>query len=319
MSELKFVRRVDGLTYEFTRDGETHGFPSYQRVDLDLWCRRLPDFGWVVCSESGAVSSRPLDDAGRGDLPPEGVWVSRAGDHSYVYDLIRDDGDVTPTLSTHDWHIEAREFARHETRRGRRFAYPDLRPERTALAVIDMVPLHVSDNPYCQAIVPNINRLASALRVAGGTVAWVLPATGEPTERAIEFFGPKIAETYSNAKASGPLPIRLWPELATHGDDLFVDKSAFSAFFPGRCLLPQLLEQRDIDTVLITGTVTNVCCESSARDAAALGLRVIMVADANAARRNRDHNATLHTIYRSFGDVRPTSDVLTMIDAATRI
>jgi hypothetical protein len=46
-----------------------------------------------------------------------------------------------------------------------------------------------------------------------------------------------------------------------------------------------------------------------------LGLRVIMVADANAARRDEDHNATLHTIYRTFGDVRPTSDVLTMIEA----
>jgi nicotinamidase-related amidase len=54
--------------------------------------------------------------------------------------------------------------------------------------------------------------------------------------------------------------------------------------------------------------VTNVCCESSARDASTLGYRVIMVADANAARRDQDHNATLHTIYRSFGDVRPTAE-----------
>lgn len=319
MSDVKFVRRMDGLTYEFARDGETHGFPSYKRVDMDLWCRRLPDFGWVVCSASGEVSSRPFDDSGRGDLPPEGVWVSRKGDRSYVYDLIRGDGDGTPTLRTHDWHIEAREYARHGTRRGRRFAYPELDPRRTALVVIDMVPLHVSGNAYCRAIVPNINRLAGALRTAGGTVAWVLPATGQPTERAIEFFGQAVAETYGNAEVSGPPPARLWPELVTDDNDLFVDKSAFSAFFPGRCLLPQLLEQRQIDTVLITGTVTNVCCESSARDAATLGFRVLMVADANAARRDRDHNATLHTIYRSFGDVRPTADVLTMIDPATRL
>lgn len=38
-----------------------------------------------------------------------------------------------------------------------------------------------------------------------------------------------------------------------------------------------------------------------------------MVADANAARRDQDHNATLHTIYRTFGDVRPTADVLELI------
>jgi hypothetical protein len=61
--------------------------------------------------------------------------------------------------------------------------------------------------------------------------------------------------------------------------------------------------------------VTSVCYESSARDASTLGYRVIMVADANAARRDQDHNATLHTIYRTFGDVRSTTDVIDMIES----
>ncbi|WP_067520416.1 isochorismatase family cysteine hydrolase [Nocardia uniformis] len=216
----------------------------------------------------------------------------------------------------HDWRIEAREYARQEARRGRRFAYPDLVPATTALVVIDMVPFHVADNLYCRGIVPNINRLAATLRTVGGTVAWVLPGTSEPSRAAIEFFGPTIAESFRSSGGFGPPPARLWSELVVDEGDVFVDKTAFSAFFPGRCVLPQHLEQRGIDTVLITGTVTNVCCESSARDASTLGFRVIMVADANAARRDQDHNATLHTIYRSFGDVRPTSDVLGMIRAA---
>jgi len=108
---------------------------------------------------------------------------------------------------------------------------------------------------------------------------------------------------------------RLWPAFDVHADDLLVEKSAASAFFPGRCELPELLEERGIDTVLITGTVSNVCCESSARDASTLGYRVIMVADANAARRDQDHNATLYTIYRTFGDVRPTAELLELIAA----
>ena len=41
-----------------------------------------------------------------------------------------------------------------------------------------------------------------------------------------------------------------------------------------------------------------------------------MVADANAAVRDQDHNATLHTIYRSFGDVRPAAEVIGMIESA---
>ena len=89
MADVRFVRRVDGLTYDFVRDGDAYGFPSYRRVDLDLWCRRLPNFGWAVCTGSGEVSSRPFDDPGDGDLPPEGIWVSRKSDRSYVYEPIR--------------------------------------------------------------------------------------------------------------------------------------------------------------------------------------------------------------------------------------
>ncbi|MFD9551146.1 isochorismatase family protein [Nocardia salmonicida] len=219
-------------------------------------------------------------------------------------------------VGLHDWKIGVGEYARHEARRGRRHAYPVLTAARTALVVIDMVPFHVGANPYCRGIVPNINRIADALRAVGGTVAWVLPSDGEPTAVAIEFFGPQVAESYSSSGGSGQLPDRLWPDLTVGAGDLFVEKSAFSAFFPGRCSLPGLLEQHAIDTVLIAGTVTNVCSESSARDASTLGFRTIMVADANAARNDREHNATLHTIYRSYGDVRPTSEVLEMLNAS---
>lgn len=213
----------------------------------------------------------------------------------------------------HAWSIEPREYARHEARRGRRFAFTHLAPARTALVVVDMVPFFAADNPYVRGIVPNVSRLAGVLRTAGGTVAWILPAAVERTPVDVEFLGPEVAEAYRTSGGTGPLGERLALGLTVHGDDVLVEKFASSAFFPGRCLLPRLLAEREIDTVLITGTATNVCCESSARDAATLGYRVVMVADANAARRDQDHNATLYTVYRSFGDVRPTSDVIDMI------
>ncbi|GAA2434550.1 cysteine hydrolase [Actinomadura vinacea] len=217
--------------------------------------------------------------------------------------------------TVHAWRIEVREYERHEQRRGRRFAFTRFEPARTALVVIDMVPFFVSGNPYCRGIVPNISRIADALRAAGATVAWVLPGARPCTPVDDEFHGPEAADRYRASGGTGPLAGRLWPDFAVGPEDLLVEKFAASAFFPGRCALPALLNERGVDTVLITGTVTNVCCESSARDASTLGLRVIMVADANAARCDRDHNATLHTIYRSFGDVRPTADVLAMIEA----
>ena len=213
----------------------------------------------------------------------------------------------------HDWRIAPREYARQEARRGRRHAFEALDPTRTALVVIDMVPFFLTENAYARGIVPNIRSLADALRAAGGTVAWVLPGSADPSAAAIELRGQEVAERYRTSGGTGPLHERLGSAFDIADDDLLVEKDAASAFFPGRCMLPACLEERAIDTVLVTGTVANVCCESSARDASTLGYRTIMVADANAARRDQDLNATLHTFYRSFGDVRPTSEVLHMI------
>lgn len=218
----------------------------------------------------------------------------------------------------HDWLIEEREYRRQEERRGRRHAYETLTPARTALVVVDMVPFFVAESTYCRGIVPNINAIAPRLRAAGGLVAWILPSAEQRhPELAREFYGERIAEMFRLSGGSGPLPGRLWPALAHEPGDLFVEKPGPSAFLPGYSPLPELLRARGIDTVLIAGTVTNVCCESSARDASATGFRVIMVADANAARRDQDHNATLHTVYRTFGDVRPTTEVLALIGGNT--
>jgi nicotinamidase-related amidase len=213
----------------------------------------------------------------------------------------------------HAWRIEQREYERQEARRGRRHAFTSLVPGRTALVVVDMVPFFVEENEYTYGIVPNIARLADAVRAVGGTVAWVLPGAVEPSPVAEEFFGPEIARMFARSGGEGSLESRLWREFEVDDADLLIEKTAASAFFPGFSSLPTLLKERGIDTVLITGTVTNVCCESSARDASTLGYRVIMVADANSAPRDEAHNATLHTIYRTFGDVRTTDDVLALI------
>jgi nicotinamidase-related amidase len=126
---------------------------------------------------------------------------------------------------------------------------------------------------------------------AGGTVAWVVPAAPDRMVVPEEFFGPEMAAMFRRSGGGGPVAGRLWEGFEVHPDDLLAEKTAFSAFFPGRCTLPSLLAERGITTVLITGTVKNVCCESSARDASTLG-------------------------YRSFGDVRPAAEVIAMIESA---
>jgi len=84
------------------------------------------------------------------------------------------------------------------------------------------------------------------------------------------------------------------------------EKRRFSAFIQGSGELDKVLKSRGIDTVLITGTVTGVCCESTARDAMMLNYKVVMVTDGNAAYSDDEHNAALTAFYASFGDVMPT-------------
>lgn len=220
-------------------------------------------------------------------------------------------------VKVHDWSIAQREYERMESRRGRRHAYTHLDPARTALVVVDVMPFFVDDPdlPHTRGVLPPIVALAGALRAAGGTVAWVLsPGAGTaPTPATVEFLGEQVATAYATSGGTGSLRERLWPGFEVHPEDLLVEKTAASAFFPGRCDLPQLLQDRGVDTVVVTGMVTNVCCESSARDASTLGYRVVFVADANAAGNDAAHNATLNTIYRTFGDVRTTAEVLELI------
>lgn len=216
-------------------------------------------------------------------------------------------------VATHDWFVEEREYRRHEERRGRRHAYEHLDPRRTALVVVDVVPFFVSESPYVRGIVPRVNTLASALRTAGGVVAWVVPGFSEPSAKDREFFGDEVAALYASTGGEGTPVERLHPDLDADPGDLVVEKTARSAWFPGSSELPALLAARDVNTLLVTGTVTNVCVEDTVRDASTSGLRVVLVADACAAMRDRDHNATLHVVYRSYGDVRSTEDVLGLI------
>lgn len=216
-------------------------------------------------------------------------------------------------MATHDWRVEEREYARHESRRGRRHAYEHLDPRRTALVVVDIVPFFVRESAYVRGIVPRVNELASALRAAGGTVAWVVPGFTEPTAKDREFFGDDVADSYARSGGSGPVRSRLAEGLDVRPEDVAVEKTARGAWTPGSSVLPEQLAERSIDTIVVTGTVTNVCVEDTVRGASAAGLRVVLVADACAATRDQDHNATLHVVYRSYGDVRSTAEVLELV------
>jgi ureidoacrylate peracid hydrolase len=209
--------------------------------------------------------------------------------------------------------------------RGREHVFDTLDPPKSALIVVDMqnaFMLKGVAHALCEEaieIVPNINRLADAVRRAGGTVVWIqtaaVPETLQSWSVNVEMNGPERTEQRFGSLADGSKGYELWADLDAKPDDLFVQKTRFSAFIQGSSNLEAVLRARGIDSVIITGTVTNVCCESTARDAMMRNFRTIMVTDANAANSDELHNASLSAFYLKFGDIMPTDMVIASLKA----
>jgi ureidoacrylate peracid hydrolase len=214
-------------------------------------------------------------------------------------------------------------------RRGCEHIFADLNPERTALVVIDLQYAFMDDDighavcPGARDIVPNVNRLATALRAAGGAVFWIKNTFDETclTEWSVmqDISTPAMRAKRAAAMSEGTKGHDLWPALDVRPEDEIVKKFRFSAFLPGASDLPAQLKARGFDTVLITGTVTNVCCESSARDAMMSNFRVVMVSDANAANTQAEHEASLTAFYLTFGDVMDTDMVVDVLARANAV
>lgn len=200
-------------------------------------------------------------------------------------------------------------------RRGRLHAFESIEADRTALVVIDLDTATVESNDECQRIVPGVNELARAVRSADGVVAWVLSHMPVMPRHFAAILGVELATKYFNDGQPGGAGTTLWHALDRAADDPLAVKSGASAFFPGKCNLKEQLDPLGIDTLLITGAVTNVCCESSARDAVELEYKVILVSDLLSGHAHGLHEATLATFYRIFGDIRPAAEVYDLLGA----
>lgn len=200
-------------------------------------------------------------------------------------------------------------------RRGELHPLAEFDPEATALLVVDMQRFFIDMVPSARSIVPNINRLAAALREAGGQVVWISMTVDESDRRSWSHFYEKLlseadARAHHERLRRGCDDWQLWDELEVDPADVCVDKNRFSAFIQGSSDLERRLRERGIDNVLVTGTVTNVCCESTARDAMMLNFKTIMIADGCEAGTDDAHLASLCNFQTIFGDVLSTDEVV---------
>jgi len=224
----------------------------------------------------------------------------------------------------HDAFISEEIKDRLIARRGRFHIYDEFDPQKTAFVIIDM------QNAFCKegapaevaasrGIVNRINAFNRALRQDGVEIIWVVSAFGTHGGRSDweNMFRSIVADEVRDRTASymamGAEGTLLWHELEVDERDMHIVKNRYSCLTPGASPLERVLRSHGIENVLIGGTKTNICCESTARDAFQMDFNAVLVEDCNAALSDREHLAALENVIQQFGDVMTVEDVLERI------
>ena len=160
------------------------------------------------------------------------------------------------------------------------------------------------------------------MREAGGHVIWVQTSS----DGADDFWShhhaymltPERSARRLRELASTHPGFQLAPGLEVAPDDVRVTKRCYSALVPGSSPLDAVLRERGVTHVLIGGTVTNVCCESTARDAMMMDYATVMVHDALSAVTPQEHEQSLQNWLLFFGDVLGTQEIAERLQAAPR-
>jgi len=143
---------------------------------------------------------------------------------------------------------------------------------KAALLVVDMVKEFVTGRlggAHAQVVVPNIKMLIEAARRGGSPVVYVTDAHLEGVDHEFDVWG-------SHAVA-GSDEAEMVPELAPAEGDHRLYKRRYSAFYATG--LDALLRELKVDTVVLTGVLTNICIQHTAADAYFRGYRVVVPTD----------------------------------------
>jgi ureidoacrylate peracid hydrolase len=115
----------------------------------------------------------------------------------------------------------------------------------------------------------------------------------------------------------GSVGSRLWKDCDYDSKkDFIISKCRYSPFTSGSSNLDGFLRTLKRDTLIITGVATNICCETTARDAMMYDYKVVLVSDATATNDQILHEISLMNIKLFFGDIALTCEVINEISEA---
>jgi nicotinamidase-related amidase len=202
-------------------------------------------------------------------------------------------------------------------------AFDALDTPGAVLVNIDMQSIFIDEgavygNSHARDVVGAVNALSAAMRRAGYPVIWTRQTyagegLGAPAAWQYDLSDPTVAAAVATLRAGEP-GHGLHAGMAVEPGDIVIDKFRYGALSCPVGALRAALERGAATMVVIAGTLTNVCCESTARELNMAGYKVIVVSDAMAAVTDAEHNAALLNLRLTFADVKSTADILRMID-----
>jgi nicotinamidase-related amidase len=187
-------------------------------------------------------------------------------------------------------------------------------PRCSALIVIDMQNAFVAEGspletPGARAMIPRLERLIEFARDNKIPIVWTQSDHRPPYGGVMLRKFPLIAN--DRILWQGEPSFDMYPEMLQPrpGEcECVIVKHKFDAFFETG--LDAILRYHKVNTVIITGTATNVCCESTARAAYMHDYLVAFPHDANATFDEEMHQATLKNIDLFFGRVMSTEELI---------
>lgn len=173
---------------------------------------------------------------------------------------------------------------------------------KPAVLVIDMLNDFVTGklgNERVKSVIEPIRRLLERARAAGVPVIYVGDAH-LPSDPEIAIWGPHAMKGTKEAETI--------PELAPQSGDTVLEKRTYSAFYETG--LDLLLRSLGVDTVVITGLHTNICCQHTAADAFTHGYRIVVPEDCVNAFTEEEHREGLAYLRRVYGATITSSEEL---------
>jgi MAF protein len=182
-----------------------------------------------------------------------------------------------------------------------------LDPSRCGLLVLDMQRYFTGNGQGLAApVIENINRLSAAARRRGMHVIFTQHGHEDRNRD-----GGMLGRWWGDLIMRGTPDHALDPSLVIGPGDTILPKQRYSAFAGTE--LDGMLRGRGIDQLIVAGTMTNLCCETTARDAFVRDFEVFFAADACATLSDAMQRATLLNLSYGFAHVVGTRDLLEIL------